>query len=63
MTRKDYEVVAEALAEARPDPLDVDQVKQWQRDVVAIAAALIDENPRFNQDRFLDACCFVDANN
>lgn len=61
MTRKDYVVLATALAKTRPlniqtAPLDSPAIKQWGEDVRFIAAALAQDNPRFDRQRFIDAC-------
>jgi len=63
MTRKDYIVLAEALYSASPvtveyadHPSAVDGVVQWERDVVAIARALEEDNPRMDYDKFFAAC-------
>jgi hypothetical protein len=62
MTRKDYIMLAEALASARPSGEDCGNpertrgtVDQYARDCEAIADALA-ENPRFDRARFLRAC-------
>ena len=55
MTRKDYIVIAKALASANPGG-DTDITRQWQFDCARIAAALSAENSRFNHDTFIAAC-------
>ena len=53
MTRKDYELIARALANT-PDGGDVKS--QWEECVSAIADALARDNPRFSRERFYKAC-------
>ncbi len=64
MTRKDYELIAKAIAKLRsvyPDgePTN-DHDKGFQHGTKQaaqyIASALASENPRFDRDRFLKAC-------
>jgi hypothetical protein len=60
MTRKDYILLADALASAKPIPHDdfqlaADRYDQFAIDCTAIADALA-ENPRFDRARFLKAC-------
>jgi hypothetical protein len=69
MTRKDYVLIAEALrndaAHLQPmnesdynKMLDWEQgaFDQWNTTVLAIAASLQQDNPRFDRARFLAAC-------
>ena len=57
MTRKDYEVLAAALADARPT---ANENKAWHSqhciDALAVADALARDNARFDRARFLKAC-------
>ena len=55
MTRKDYELIAAALRKSHPagDPA---AHAVWRRSVIDIADALAAENPRFDANRFVDAC-------
>lgn len=59
MTRKDYVLIAAALASAQPDPY-ADGARflerQHKRDCEDIADALASDNPRFDRARFLRAC-------
>ncbi len=61
MTRKDYVLLAAALASAKPAPHmhgpdhGLAAREQHKRDCEAIADALA-ENPRFDRERFLKAC-------
>ena len=59
MTQKDYILLAAALREQRPigqEDCKLACLVQWERDVDAIAEALEQDNPRFDRDKFLDAC-------
>lgn len=57
MTRKDYVLIASALADARTIyPTErPDAVQQSEDDAYVIAAALAGDNPRFDRNRFLKA--------
>jgi hypothetical protein len=56
MTRKDYELIAEALASTRYDNnSSIAEAEQWRRDLEAVASALAEDNPRFDKDRFIAA--------
>ena len=54
MTRKDFELIAKALrgsvSEADKSTYVYDQV------VMALAAAMATTNPRYDQERFVEAC-------
>lgn len=64
LTKKHFEVIATALAKARPPELNPPdeagrliakaQDTQWQVDVKHVCQALKEINPRFNEDRFTD---------
>lgn len=56
MTKKDYEIIAEALRAARPDPNQYAKKNQWLIGVVALSVALEKDNPRFDWKRFCDYC-------
>jgi hypothetical protein len=58
MTRKDYELIAAAVAEARNDEGSDYSTFDEAVDAVAerIASALRSTNPRFDVSRFLKAC-------
>ena len=59
MSRKDYIAIAEALSQSRPIALSEHgqaQLSQWQADINAIADVLAQDNPRFNRERFVEAC-------
>jgi hypothetical protein len=63
MTRKHYKIIAEALAESKPDSkvsLSVDLYKirldTWISVVLTVTAHLMAANSNFNRDKFLKAC-------
>ncbi len=63
VSRKHFKVLADALKEQQPmhDPshaaaVTALQIKQWERDVHAVAKALNTFNPRFDYSRFVEAC-------
>lgn len=62
MTRKQYIVLAQALAESKPiGPSDLKLMhlgaqKQWLRDVKAVAEALTHLNSNFDSAKFLREC-------
>ena len=56
MTRKDYVLIAAALAKAKPARWhDGAQTAQHCADCTYIADALAQDNPRFDRERFLKA--------
>jgi hypothetical protein len=58
MSRKDYELIAEAFRDTRPmdNASDPNLWNQWRADVNRIARALRGTNPRFDTARFVTAC-------
>lgn len=56
MTRKDYIVLARALASVRPLTEGSDEWWQWVTDCASISMALAEDNPRFDLARFSAAC-------
>lgn len=58
MTRKDYILLANALASAKPEyvPTASPFNEQWRDDCEAVADALAADNARFERERFLKAC-------
>ena len=64
MTRKDFELIAGALAKNaqflptnnRGEPIPSGEWRQHQEIAEALADALATTNPRFDRDRFVAAC-------
>jgi hypothetical protein len=59
MTRKDYVALAAAFNHAKPRAHGNDteiHADQWHADIHAVAQALGADNPRFDYQRFYDAC-------
>lgn len=56
MTRKDYILLAHALAGAFPISENVTPVQAWELAVKAVSDALKSDNPRFDAERFDKAC-------
>lgn len=58
MTRKDYEALAGAIAEARTvsTMFDFSAQEALIRVEIEIGKALLADNPRFDRDRFRRAC-------
>lgn len=64
MTRKDYIAFAEALRDVKlalagflETPRHTRrEMATWQACVVRVADVLADDNPRFDRERFFDAC-------
>lgn len=56
MTRKDYVLLAVALAATRPAKSEHMQDVQWEKDVRGIAVALKRDNSAFDLARFCTAC-------
>ncbi len=68
MTRKDYQLIAEALRKARPieqgDEVSRAVARAQHRVAVSyITGALAGDNPRFDEGKFLDAVYGADARN
>jgi hypothetical protein len=56
MTRKDYEVLAQALKNAAPMGCQSEDAHDtWARTVAAVAKALQQDNPRFDVAKFCAA--------
>jgi hypothetical protein len=53
MSKKHFEALARALAKIRP--ANGEKIT-WEEVIRAVANVCIEFNPRFNMDRFLDAC-------
>ena len=57
MLKKDYILIANALASVKPsDPTDYHRNTQWENDVTVITKALERDNGRFDRARFMTAC-------
>jgi len=56
MTKRDYELIAQALADARPSRFLQLRHDQWHEDVTRIVVALRVINPRFDHERFITWC-------
>ena len=59
MSKKDYQAIAAALYLEKPDrqkPCGVDRHNQWTRGVNAVMNALAEGHPRFDPERFIEAC-------
>lgn len=63
MTKKDFQLIADALARQEPvhnqlNPFTnwLNKHLQWEKDCEALADALATTNPRFDRERFLTAC-------
>lgn len=56
MTKKDYILIADAIAKAFPEALTYAQ-EEAQTDVIeSLCTALKRDNPRFDERKFMDAC-------
>jgi hypothetical protein len=64
MSKQDYELIAQALKESKPkitttfNHLEVTPYEQWRVTVIALVARLKQQNPRFREAQFLQACEF-----
>lgn len=61
MTRKDYELIADAIKRAMPIAAicadDLPRIRQgWANTALTLARTLADENSRFDRAKFLKAC-------
>jgi hypothetical protein len=59
MTKKDFELIASALRQARPDPYAMDKYHGWREAVEQLAVALTTTNPRFDVAVFKAAAGYV----
>jgi len=60
-SRKDYHLLAAALREERPGATwSANKWVQWMLDCRAVAKALALDNPRFDKEKFLNACGWDD---
>lgn len=53
MTKKDYEAIADILKRAK---VHAEPDAQWDFIVLGLITYMQDDNPRFNDQRFLKAC-------
>ena len=63
MPRKHYKIIAEALAESKPQSkisLSV-ELETWMSVVLTVAAHLRAANANFDRDKFLKACGYEKA--
>lgn len=61
MYKKNYEVFAYLLNGTRPCEKAEEMVKyQWAKDVIATANAFAEFNPKFNRNKFYEACGGID---
>lgn len=62
MSRKDYEIIAEAIKSAKPPTcshLDCKEQRKALRAVTSmLSSAFMTDNPRFDPDKFTRACGF-----
>jgi len=56
MSRKDFDLIANALVLSQGTGNDWQAQAQYERSVYAMASALATTNPRFDRCRFLMAC-------
>ena len=56
MTKRDFELLAQMMAELRPEGDDA--WIMWKLTVKTLAERLAKTNPRFDVDRFFKACDF-----
>lgn len=66
MTRKDFELIARTLKDAKPEhdeyiPTLIAAEKQWGKQVNYFAAVLAEEYPRFDAPRFRKACGLIET--
>lgn len=56
MTKKDFILIAAALAKSRPQTDNAPAYDAWAEAVYQMSETLATTNPRFKQDTFEDAC-------
>jgi hypothetical protein len=54
MTKQHFIALADALRRWKPQDGNAIRLDQWTRDVVAVADACQDANPKFNRERWLN---------
>jgi len=67
MTKKDYQMLARAIRTAKDDYKDIGELHRLAEGVVfnvinRITVALEEDNPRFDYQKFIEACGFEQAN-
>jgi hypothetical protein len=69
MSKKDYELIARALKDSKPqsklnanyqDNVYFERMVVWESVINKVAAEMENENPRFNRAKFLQACGYND---
>lgn len=56
MTKKDYVALAQALNRVKSLAGDSGERQQWRTDVATVADVLAADSPRFDRERFIEAC-------
>ena len=60
MTKRDYIIIAKALASARPilkmDPCAYAALTAWEKACNSVKSALAQDNSTFDAERFMKAC-------
>ena len=61
MTKKDYELIADALRSTdprcgNPTPETKGEINQWKKAIYKLAFALKNDNSQFDMDKFAAAC-------
>ncbi len=63
MTRRDYVLMAECFHTAITKTRNADECSGVERAMLAFCNRLSDDNPRFDSQRFYDACWFPELDN
>jgi hypothetical protein len=59
-SKRHYDDIAFAMCLSRPNWLTQEpEYRQWERSIEAISAKLKSDNPKFNAERFHEACSEV----
>jgi hypothetical protein len=56
VTRKHFNLIADAFRGTRPTNLNTDHGAQWLYDMHAVCDALATQNEKFDKQRFADYC-------
>lgn len=56
MTRKDFQLIADAMCTARPNPFAEEALRGWSMAVLSLAKHLDMTHERFDYLRFIEAC-------